>query len=159
MRVVLDTNVLTRAVRGGNNPATQVLEILLTPPHVLIASEFLLGELGRVLRYTRVQQMHGLDDASLNVFVQSIRNASLMVELPPLLTQVASDKDDDPIIATAIEGQADVLCTWDRHLFAPAVVDHLGKAGIRVVQDSELMAELRGTKAELREASEERDSS
>lgn len=142
MRAVLDTNVLARATPGRSSPANQVLEAMLEPPHVLIASEFLLHELGRVLRYDRVRQLHGLNDAEVDAYIQAIREASLMVVLahtPP----VATDQDDDPIIATAIEGQADVLCTWDRHLFAPAVQQHLGKAGIRVLKDVDLLIELR----------------
>ena len=47
MRVVVDTNVLARATPGRNSPARQVLDLLVTPPHVLVASEFLLEELGR----------------------------------------------------------------------------------------------------------------
>lgn len=142
MRVVLDTNVLARAVRGGTNPARQALEALLTQPHALIASEFLLNELGRVLRYPRVQQMHGLDDTVLDAFVLLVREGSLIVDIQPNAAQVATDKDDDPIIATAIEGQADVLCTWDRHFFAPAVAQHLAQFGIRVLRDTDLLAEL-----------------
>lgn len=51
MRVVVDTNVLAGATPGRNSPARQLLDPLVVPPHVLIGSEFLLDELGRVLRY------------------------------------------------------------------------------------------------------------
>ena len=143
MRVVLDTNVLARAIRGGANPACQVLEALLTRPHVLLASEFLLNELGRVLRYPRMKQMHGLDGASLDAFVLTVRSGSLTVDIQPDTPQVTTDTDDDPIVATAIEGKADVLCTWDRHFFAPTVMQHLAQFGIRVLRDTELLHELR----------------
>lgn len=142
MRVVLDTNVLARALPGRESPARRLLQAVLLPPHVLIASDFLLNELARVLRYPRVQQIHGLDDASLDTFVQSLGEASLVVDAGQPAAPIATDADDDPIIRTAIEGQADVLCTWDRHFFAPPVVEHLAKAGIRVLRDTELLLEL-----------------
>jgi putative PIN family toxin of toxin-antitoxin system len=142
MRVVVDTNVLARAVPSRSSPARQVLEALLAQPHVLVASDFLLSELGRVLRYPRVQQLHGLEETALDSFVQSLRDASLVVEIPTTSAPVASDKDDDPIIATAVEGQADVPCTWDRHFFAPEVTEYLAKAGIRVLRDTDLLREL-----------------
>jgi hypothetical protein len=42
MRVVLDTNVLARAARGGTGPAAELLGIIALPPHMLILSPFIL---------------------------------------------------------------------------------------------------------------------
>jgi putative PIN family toxin of toxin-antitoxin system len=81
MRVVLDTNVLARAVRGKAGPASRLLDLLLTEQHTLIASEFLLDELVRVLRYPHVQRMNGLEDASLEAFAASIRDWSIVVNI------------------------------------------------------------------------------
>ena len=142
MRVVLDTNVLARATPGRSSPAKQTLDLLLASPHVLIASEFLLNELGRVLQYPRVRAIHGLDDQTVAAYVQALRDACLIVDLPAANVPVTADPNDDPIIATAIEGQADILCTWDRHLTAPAVRQHLAQLGIRVLRDTELLSEL-----------------
>ena len=142
MRVVVDTNVLVRATPGRNSPAHQVLETLLTGTHVLVTSGFLLDELTRTLLYERLRAIHGLDDAAVEAYVQSIRDASLVVELPVAMVAIAMDPNDDPIIATAIEGQADVLCTWDRHLFAAPVQEYLARVGIRVLRDTDLVREL-----------------
>jgi putative PIN family toxin of toxin-antitoxin system len=141
MRVVLDTNVLARATPGRNSAARQLLDVLLQSPHVLVSSEFLLSELGRALRYDRVRAIHGLDDPAIDAYVQAVRDASLVVVLPATAA-VATDPDDDAVIATAIEGQADVLCTWDKHLFAPAVQQYLAPAGVRVLRDTDLLREL-----------------
>lgn len=141
MRVVLDTNVLARAVPGRNSPARQLLERLLNPTHVLVSSPILLDELARVLRYDRVRAIHGLDDPAIDAYVESIRTASLLVPMtsPP---KVAGDPDDDFVIATAVDGQADVLCTWDRHLHVDAVTQYLAPLGVRVVRDVDLLQEL-----------------
>src|SRR6266513_879273 len=109
MRIVLDTNVLARAVRGGIGPAAELLGMVMVPPHSFILSPFLLSELARALRYPRMQMLHKLDDAQLDAYVQSLQAAALIVN-PPAATQVVSaDPDDDPVVATAVAGQAETL--------------------------------------------------
>lgn len=145
MRTVIDTNVLARALPGRNNAAEQVLLTVSQPPHVLVASEFILDELGRVLRYDRQRRIHGLDDARIDQFVERLRQDALLVPVPPAATGavVLADPDDDPIVATAVLGQADVLCTWDRHLHQAAVVQYLQQFHVRVMREAALLAELR----------------
>ncbi len=60
MRVLLDTNVLVRATGKSSGPARAVFLRLLDPPHTIVAANFLLDELRRVLNYPRVQPIHGL---------------------------------------------------------------------------------------------------
>lgn len=56
---------------------------------------------------------------------------------------VSADPDDDPIVATAVAGQAEVLCTRDRHLRTPAVRAYCSGQGIQVFTDLELLPLLR----------------
>jgi predicted nucleic acid-binding protein len=71
MRIVLDTNVLARAVRGGTGPAAELLGLVMVPPHTFLLSPFLLLELSRVLRYERLRKLHQLDDAQIDAYVQA----------------------------------------------------------------------------------------
>lgn len=146
MRVVLDTNVLARALPGRNNAAELVLLAASAPPHVLIVSEFLLDELERVLRYERQRKIHGLDDRRISDFVDRVRSAAVVVPVPAATADavVLSDPNDDPIVATAVLGQAEVLCTWDRHLYQAAVMQYLYQLHVRVMREAELLAEWRG---------------
>src|SRR5258708_4035789 len=123
MRIVLDTNVLSRAVRGGIGPAAELLGIVMGPPHLFILSPFILAELARVLRYPRMRLLHKLDDGHLVAYLRSRNTAALLVNPRPAATTqvVSADPDDDPVVATAVHGQADVLCTRDHHLHSPAV--------------------------------------
>jgi predicted nucleic acid-binding protein len=50
MRIVLDTNVLARAVTGPGGPAGELLRRV-QRDHLLVLSPFLITELARVLRY------------------------------------------------------------------------------------------------------------
>jgi uncharacterized protein len=145
MRVVLDTNVLARAVRGGAGPAAELLAIVMVAPHTFLLSPFLLSELSRVLRYERMRKLHKLDDSQIDAYVQSLQSAALIVN-PPGATAaqvVSADPDDDPIVATAVAGQAEVLCTRDRHLRSPVVRAYCSAQGIQILTDIELLALLR----------------
>lgn len=145
MRAVLDSNILARAASPSLGPAREVLDRLSAPPHVLVLSAFIISELSRVLRYDRVRRMHGLDDAGIDRYVAFVEAAGVLVPLPPGQPQtiVSHDPDDDPIVATAEAGQAEVLCTLDRHLHNTAVQTYCAARGIRVLTDIEFLKLLR----------------
>ncbi len=145
MRIVLDTNVLARVASGLPSPAAKLLKLCLQSPLLLCVSPFLLSELSRVLRYERVRRIHGMSDEVIDQFLQDLQAASLIVELPTdsLVVGVTADPDDDPIIATAMAASADVLCTLDRHLRTPAVVNYCAEHGVEVITDVELLERLR----------------
>jgi uncharacterized protein len=143
MRIVIDSNVLARATPGKTNAARELLMLAILQPHTLITSVPLLTELARMLQYPRVRALHGLDDAGIHLFLQSFQAASLIVTPvipPPIQT---NDPDDDVVIATAIAGRADAVCTWDQHMHKPAIQSACGAIGIRVIRDGELLRELR----------------
>jgi putative PIN family toxin of toxin-antitoxin system len=144
MRAVLDTNILARAVPGKTGPAREVLEQLCLAPHVLVTAPVLLDELTRVLGYSRVRAMHGLDEAVIAQYVQDVEAVSLVIALAAYsVTAIKTDPDDNAIIATAIAGQAEVICTRDRHFNQQHVVDFCAQHGIRIIDDIELLNELR----------------
>ena len=144
MRVVLDSNVLVRATGRSSGPARAVFLRLLESPHSLIASKQLLDELGRVLKYPRVRQAHGLSLEATVQYLADVAASAELVDLPVVLTSsVPHDPDDDPIVATAVYGRADVLCTLDRHLHLPEVEEYCQQFEIRVLTDTVLLEELR----------------
>lgn len=145
MRVVLDTNVLARAAPPGAGPAREVLVRCAAKPHVLLISQFILEELDAVLRYPRVQKAHGLDNEGIERHVEDVRNAGVLVSLPATVaeTVVVRDPADDRIVETAVAGQADILCSRDRHLYHADVIAYCRAYGIEVMGDIELLARLR----------------
>ena len=142
MRVVIDSNVLARATPGKTSAAREVVLLLLQPPHCLLSSAPLLTELARILKYPRVCALHGLDDAGILDYLVLAASTTLVIPVSP--SQVpAHDPDDEVVIATAVAGQADVICTWDRHLLAAPVQTACAVLGIRILRDGELLQELR----------------
>ena len=143
MRVVLDSNVLARATPGTSSAAREVLLLLTRPPHTLVTAAALLAELARILQYPRVRALHGLDDAGILSYLQAITRASAVaspVSPPPVRTR---DPDDDQVIATAVAGRAEVICTRDQHFFDPSVRSACAAHGIRILNDVDLLHELR----------------
>jgi putative PIN family toxin of toxin-antitoxin system len=143
MRVVLDSNVLARATPGKTSAAREVLLLLTQAPHVLVSAAPLLTELARVLQYPRVRALHGLDDAGLQAFLQAVDAGSLIVAPVSPAPVQTHDPDDDLVIATAVAGQAEVICTRDRHFFTASIQSACAALGIRMVNEVDLLQELR----------------
>jgi putative PIN family toxin of toxin-antitoxin system len=144
MRVVLDSNVLVRAIVSPSGPAAAAFD-LIRPPHVLIVSTAVLADLADALRYPRLRSLHGLSDAEIDAAVSAVCASAEMVELRSAdsVPAISSDRDDDFILATAVNGHADVLCTLDQHLRSPQVVSHCSAHRISILSDVELLAQLR----------------
>ena len=143
MRIVIDSNVLARATPGKTSAARELLLLATQKPHTLITSAPLLSELAGTLEYPRVRALHGLDDAGIQSFLHSVQEASLIVTpMSPAPIQT-SDPDDDIVIATAITGKAEAICTWDQHLHDPSVQIACRAIGIRIARDGELLRDLR----------------
>ena len=145
MRIVLDTNILARAVAAAGGPAGELFERIAVG-QVLVVSLELLAELARVLAYERVRRMHQLGDSGIAAFVESVEAGAVVVSLPSDLPRVVPhDPDDDVLVATAVAGKVDVLCTRNRHLFHETVVAYCRECGIEVMDDIELLARLRAS--------------
>jgi len=56
---------------------------------------------------------------------------------------VPDDPDDDQVVAAAIAGGADVLCTRDRHLLSEEVIAYRRGCGIEVLGDNERLQRFR----------------
>jgi putative PIN family toxin of toxin-antitoxin system len=144
MRVLLDTNILARAAMGPPGPAHELFLRLTHREHVLLISQPLTDELARIMRYERVRNIHGMPDSEIDDYIAGIVLVAERIDSQAqTLPVVIADPDDDVVVATAIKGRADALCTLDRHLFQPAVVNHCRQQGVEVMADIELLARLR----------------
>ena len=86
-----------------------------------------------------------MSDEEIGEFLQGVQRASLIVSLgagqPSRV--VPNDEDDDWVLATAIAGQADVICTRDADLFHANVLAYCGGHGMEVMDDITLLGRLR----------------
>ena len=148
MRVVLDTNILTRAIASPAGPAGKLLDWI-AAQHALLFSPETLSELARVLAYDRVRVLHQKSDAGIGAIINRFETSATLVPLatpPPRI--VPHDPDDDIVVATAVAGGADVLCTRNRHLFHESVVAYCRDHGVEIMDDLSLLQKLRQSKPE-----------
>ncbi|MEX0717913.1 MAG: hypothetical protein WD066_15065 [Planctomycetaceae bacterium] len=81
--------------------------------------------------------------------MNDLRAAALIVPLPANSQAVVpDDPDDDPIIATAVVGKVDVLCTLDRHIRLPEVEAYCAARNTRVMTDVDFLELLRESDTE-----------
>src|SRR6266851_514956 len=139
MRVAVDTAILIRANAKASGPAKELLQVIQRTGARLVLSPYVLDEIQRVLRYPRIQALYHLRDGDIWDYVHLLESISDIVEPaegPPI---VLKDPNDDPVIYTALAGQADVLCTVDKHFYEPNVLAFCSRNGIQLMTDIELL--------------------
>lgn len=143
MRIVIDTNVLVRALISPHGPAAELL-VRISKDHTLVVSFAILSEVYDLLKRPHIRRLHKLNHSQIRRAISRLYKLAVVVPLPPDLPQVVPhDPKDDPILMTAVIGQASVLCTLDKHLLCPEVVAYCSEYGIQVVSDVKLLRLLR----------------
>lgn len=111
MRVFLDTNVLVSAFATRGLCADVVRHVL--AEHVLVVAEVVLGELRRVLR-----QKFKLPAATIDEIEQFLREQDVVPKPKVPSSLELRDPDDRWVLASAIDGHADVLVSGDQDLLS-----------------------------------------
>ncbi|MGP8247469.1 MAG: putative toxin-antitoxin system toxin component, PIN family [Bryobacteraceae bacterium] len=143
MIVTLDTGILVRATSRSQGPARRLIQsIAHDPSHVLALSPYILGEVGKVLAYSKLQQVLGISAEEIHDHVAYLRQIARIVEVETGPPVVLSDPKDDAILYTAVGAGAEVLCVRDRHFYAPNVVAFCRRFGVEVLDDIQLLARL-----------------
>ena len=143
MRIAVDTAILIRANSKATGPARELLQAIQDSGSQLIRSPYVLSEIDRVLRYPRIQNLYHLSDGAICAYLRDLESYADIVEpaeRPPI---VLKDANDDPVVYTAVAGQADVLCTVDKHFYEPNVLAFCSRRGIQLMTDLELLYFLR----------------
>jgi uncharacterized protein len=116
VRLVLDTNVLVSAAisRGTSR---ELLDLWLRErPFALVVCPALLDELAEVLNRERFRAVVTAEE--VEAIITLLRHEAELVPDPDEIAPVASDPDDDYLIAVARREDADALVSGDRALRA-----------------------------------------
>ena len=118
MRVVLDTNQhISAIIRPNGNPA-QIVQLWRIGAIELAISPSMLEEFEEAVYRPHIQQRHNLSDADIAEYLEALREFAVMVSGVVVVDAVPDDPDDNIIIACAIEAEADVIVSGDRHLLS-----------------------------------------
>ena len=116
---------------------------MLQPPHLLVLSQWILDEVRRVLSYDRLQKQSRLTSEQIETFVSILFQGSDIVVLEEPVPKLTNDADDDFVLATVVQGKAHVVCSRDHHLTHPDVSSYCAMHSLRVLSDTELLAQMR----------------
>ena len=111
MRLVLDTNILVSALISAAGPPGQLLAAVRDRRVTLVTSAEQLAELRDVLGRERLRRYIRKSDAdALLATIDTI--AKVVGDLPEIA--LSPDPKDNPILATAVAGEAEFLVSGDK---------------------------------------------
>ncbi len=111
MRVVLDTGILIAALITKGTPPDKIFQAWRKRRFELVTSEWQLEEFRRVSRYPKLRKY--LQPIEAGNLVNGLRHQALLLgDLPDV--DISADPDDNPLLATAIVGEADYLVSGDK---------------------------------------------
>jgi uncharacterized protein len=113
-RVTLDANVLAPGFTSRGSASSRLIDLWRTGAFELILSEHVLKELARTRTdpYFATRLPH--DDAAAILMLLS--TTATVTGLTVEVSAVATHPEDDAVLATALSGQATILCTRDKQL-------------------------------------------
>ncbi|MEK6907362.1 MAG: putative toxin-antitoxin system toxin component, PIN family [Nanoarchaeota archaeon] len=110
-KVVLDTNILISAL-GWEGKPKNIFEMVLNGKLELFTSDKQLEELLRVLNYPKFD----FSEEQKSKFINIILNSATLIKLEKIFEIIKEDPDDNIIITTAINCNADYIISGDEHL-------------------------------------------
>jgi uncharacterized protein len=114
-KIVLDTNILVSAIIASGYSAN-ILDRVRSGELTLITSSHLLEEFSDVIARPRITRKYPQVAEKAEDLVDFLRAFTELVQGTPGENQVSRDRDDDYVIACAIEGSADYIISGDPHL-------------------------------------------
>ena len=116
MRVVLDTNILIGALITKGTPPDRLYQAWLRAEIELVTSTAQMAEMVDVLARPRMQKFIDADEAA--AIVENIGTRAVIVDRPPVVN-LSPDPKDNPILAAAVAGKADLIVSGDKkHMLA-----------------------------------------
>lgn len=115
MRVVVDTNILVRALIMPHGTVGPVLLRLRWGDYILLYASSLLAELVDVLNRPRIRHKYGLTDEDIKTVVSLMLLRGEAVT-PTRRITACRDPKDNKFLEVAVAGQADVIVSGDEDL-------------------------------------------
>ena len=138
-RVVLDTDVIVTALRSATGGSNAVLREAAYGRITSLVTPALFLEYEAVLKRPEQRLVHGLGLRDVDRFLSALAAACEAVEVSFQWRPQLSDANDEMVLETAVNGQADALITHNVRDF----VKGAERFGLRVLRPGEFLKELR----------------
>ncbi len=113
MRVTLDTNVVYAGIRSASGASRIILELVADGELEAVITPALFFEYEEQLRGDAALEGLGLTDADLLAFLDELAAKSHRARVDIRWRPVSPDPDDDMVIECAVNGQAEMLITFN----------------------------------------------
>lgn len=135
--MVLDTNIVISAILTPQKSVSRIIDHLKNSRFTLITSEYLLNELDEVLDRPYFQNQFKLLPSKYSGLRNAIKQNALVIKklTRPLID--IRDLKDLPVLATALQGNADYLVTGDKDLLVLA--GHKSVKSLKIVTPTEFI--------------------
>lgn len=134
-RAVLDTEVIVSGFLVPHGHPAQILQAWRDGRFLLITSEAIIQEVKDVLNRPRIRKKYRhLTPATIGQLINLLRHHSILVPGKLKLRVIERDPDDDKIIITAVEGQAEYIVAGDADL-----TDLKSYHGIKIIKPAEFI--------------------
>ncbi len=120
-RVVLDTNILVAGLSSRLGASHQLLLRCRNDEFRLVVSIPLWLEYEAILKRDEMRKLHGLSAKKVDVFLNNLALFCDPITLHYLWRPQLSDANDEMVLETVLNGQADALVTFNVADFEPAV--------------------------------------
>lgn len=138
-RVVLDTDIIVTALRSATGGSNAVLREAAHGRITPLVTPALFLEYEAVLKRPEQRLVHGLGLRDIDRFLSALAAACEAVEVSFQWRPQLSDANDEMVLETAVNGQADALITHNVRDF----VKGAERFGLRVLRPGEFLKELR----------------
>ena len=119
IKIVLDTNVFISGILSPNRAPAQILDLVLSGECKLVISPQIIQEIHRVTQYPGIIRLMKKRQIKLEELADTILKIFNLSRITPGAVKVqgvCSDPQDDMFLACALEGQADIIISGDKHL-------------------------------------------
>ncbi len=116
IRAVVDTNALVSGIISPLGTPAEIVRRWQQGDFLLITSPVLLDELRRVLAYPRIADRLHWSEKEHSQFIKSLKTLALITPGTLSLPGVTRDPKDDPVVACAVEGEAEFIVSGDQDL-------------------------------------------
>lgn len=115
-KAVIDVNLFVSSIINKKGTPAKLLQAWRDRAFLLILSEGMLGDIGRVLQYSHIKNKYHLKDDEINQALDTIKKFAII--FPDLidLQVITEDPDDNKVLACAVRAMADYIVSGDGHL-------------------------------------------
>jgi len=117
LRVVVDTNLFVSSLLNRQGAPARVIDAWRNRNYLLVVSEAIITEIGRVIRSPGIQSKYSILDQDIEALLVLLNQEALVVAgQADVAGAVPDDPQDEIFLACALDGKADLIISGDKHL-------------------------------------------